>query len=345
MSNAERVVTSPSALDYERMMSMVAGYWVTQIVRAAAVFNLADHTAAGRCTAAEIAKEESADLDAMRRLLRSCASLGLLTTQDGKYYADTSLLRTLRADSPSSLRGFAVSQAAPGHWLPWGRFPEAVRSGAPQTHDAYGSTIFEYLARHGDEGGDFTVSMRNLSKMNGEEVARVLDTGGLGLALDVGGASGDLLHSVMLANPTLKGAVLDLAHVLPDAVAAATEKGLQDRFSVVEGDFFEEVPPADLYLLRYILHDWSDEQCVQILKNCRTSLAEGGRVAVVDHLIGKIGEPGVAPLMDMNMLVMLTGREREIEEFDALFAAAGLRRIRVIPAGNMALIEAVAADA
>jgi hypothetical protein len=128
---------------------------VTQIVRAAAVFNLADHTA-GRCTTAEIAKAESLDLDAMRRLLRSCASIGLVTTQDGECYAGTSLLETLRGDSPSSLPGFAVSQAAPGHWLPWGRFPEAVRSGTPQTHDAYGSTIFEYLAQHGDKGGAFT---------------------------------------------------------------------------------------------------------------------------------------------------------------------------------------------
>lgn len=142
--------------------------------------------------------------------------------------------------------------------------------------------------------------MWNLNKLNGEEVARVLDTEGVRFALDVGGASGDLLRFVMLANPKLEGAVLDLPHVLPDAVAAASEKGLQDRFSVVEGDFFEEVPPADLYLLRYILHDWSNEECVQILRNCRASLAEGGRVAVVDHLIGKIGEPGVAPLMDMN---------------------------------------------
>ena len=346
MSDVESAVTPPSAQDYERMMSMVTGYWVTQIVRAAAVLNLADHIGAGRSTAAEIAQAESADPDAMRRLLRSCASLGLVTTADGEHYAGTSLLETLRGDSPSSLRGFAVSQAAPGHWLSWGKFPEAVRSGAPQTNNAYGSNIFEYFAQpqNGDEARAFTESMRNLSKPNGEEVARVLDTEGVTLALDVGGAGGDLLHSVMLANPKLEGAVLDLPHVLPAAVAAASEKGLQDRFSVVAGDFFKEVPPADLYLLRYILHDWSNEECVQILKNCRASLTEGGRVAVVDHLIGKIGEPGIAPLMDMNMLVMLTGREREISEFDALFAAAGLRRLRVTPVGNMSLIEAVADD-
>jgi hypothetical protein len=325
------------------MMSMITGYWVTQVVRAAATFSLADHMAEGRSTAQEIAKAESTHPDATRRLLRTCASLGLLTSRDGVHFAATSLLETLRKDSPNSLHGFAVSQAAPGHWQPWGQFPEAVRDNTPQTHSVYGASIFDYFADHLDEAAAFTSSMTNLGRLSGTEVARVLDTDGVGLALDVGGASGDLVHSVMLANPKLRGAVLDRPHIIPDAVEAACAKGLGDRFTVVGGDFFEEIPPADLYLLRYILHDWNDEQCVRILSNCGASLTEGGRVVVVEHLIGRTGEPGIAPLMDMNMLVMLPGRERDVDEFDALFAAAGLRRVRVTPVGAMAVIEAVAA--
>jgi hypothetical protein len=118
---------------------------------------------------------------------------------------------------------------------------------------------------------------------------------------------------------------------------------LAERFTLVGGDFFEEVPAADLYVLKYILHDWDDDSCVRILKNCRSSLVEGGRVVVVDHLVGRIGEPGLAPLMDVNMLDMTGGREREMSEFDALFAAAGLRRVKVSPAGAFAVIEAVSA--
>jgi hypothetical protein len=343
MAIPEQSVTA-GAQEYERMMSMITGYWVTQVVRAAAAFNLADHVAEGLSTAPEIAKVESTDPDATRRLLRACASLGLFTSQDGVHFAGTSLLETLRKDSPNSLHGFAVSQAAPGHWQPWGQFPQAVRENSPQTHAVYGSSIFEYFAEHLDEAEAFTSSMTNLGRLGGIEVARVLDTEGVRLAVDVGGASGDLVHSVMLANPKLKGAVLDRPHVVPDAVEAARSKGLGDRFTVVAGDFFEEVPPADLYLLKYIMHDWNDEQCVRILSNCRESLAEGGRVAVIEHLIGKTGEPGIAPLMDMNMLVMLPGRERDVDEFDALFAAAGLRRTKVAPVGAQSIIEAVAAD-
>jgi hypothetical protein len=148
---------------------------------------------------------------------------------------------------------------------------------------------------------------------------------------------------MMKANPELRGGVLDLPHVVLAAAEAAQAAGLKERFTTVGGNFFEEIPPADLYVLKYILHDWEDDSCVRILKNCQASLVEGGRVAVVDHLVGEIGQPGIAPLMDMNMLDMTGGKEREMSEFDALFAAAGLRRVKVSSAGAFAVIEAVAA--
>ncbi|MFJ7075616.1 methyltransferase [Streptomyces sp. NPDC098781] len=332
------------ARDHQRMMGMVTGYWVTQIVRAAALYNLADHLASGTNTPEAIADAESTDPDATRRLLRTCASLGLMTSQDGVHFTGTSLLGTLRKDAPNSLHHFAVSQSAPGHWLPWGRFPEAVRTGEHQVTAAHAdASIFDYFARRPEEASLFTESMTNLSVAAAGDIAAVLDTEGVKLALDVGGAAGHVVRAMMKADPELHGGVLDLPHIVPAAAEAARADGMAERFTVVGGDFFEEVPPADLYVLKYILHDWDDDSCVRILKNCASSLLEGGRVVVVDHLVGAVGEPGLAPLMDMNMLGMTGGRERETAEFDALFAAAGLRRVKVSTAGAFAVIEAVPA--
>jgi hypothetical protein len=145
---------------------------------------------------------------------------------------------------------------------------------------------------------------------------------------------------MMRANPEHNGGVFDLPHIVPAAAEAAEAEGLAGRFTTVGGNFFESVPPADLYVLKYILHDWEDADCVRILRNCRAQLADGGRIAVVDHLVGEPGQPGLAPLMDMNMLDMTGGRERQLTEFDALFTAAGLRRVNVTPAGAFAVIEA-----
>ena len=327
------------------MMGMVTGFWVTQTVRAAALYNLADHLAAGTDTAEAIAEAESTDPDATRRLLRTCASLGLMTSEDGRHFTGTSLLSTLQQDDPRSLRHFAISQAAPGHWLSWGRFPDAVRTGRHQVTAAHGeANIFDYFARHLDEASFFTEAMGNLSRADALDIAAVLDTKDTALAMDIGGAGGDVVRAMMRANPELTGGVFDLPHIVPAAEQAAKSEGLGGRFTAVGGDFFESVPAADLYVLKYILHDWDDASCVRILRNCRASLVSGGRIAVVDLLVGEIGQPGLAPLMDMNMLGMTGGREREIAEFDSLFTAAGLRRVKVSSAGAFAVIEARPVD-
>ncbi len=332
------------AQDYWRMTTMVTGYWMTQIVRAAAAFNLADHLAAGIDTPEAIAAAESTNLDATRRLIRACASLGLVTSVDGEHFTGTSLLSTLHKDDPNSMRGMALAQAAPGHWLSWGRFPDAVRNGERQIRAAHGDydTIFDYYANHLDEARHFTEAMSNLSAAAAIEVAKVIDTQDVNFALDIGGANGEVVRAMMRANPDLRAGVFDLPHVVPDAEAAARKDGLNDRFTTVGGDFFESVPPADLYMLKYILHDWDDDNCVRILKNCRASLQEGGRLVAIDYLVDELGTPGLPTLMDMNMLVMTNGKERGIEEFDQLFDAAGLRRTSVGQAGQFAVIETAA---
>ncbi len=325
------------------MMTMVTGFWVTQIVRAAAVFNLADHLVAGVDTPDTIAAAEGTDVDATRRLIHTCASLGLVTSADGVHFTGTSLLSTLLRDDPNSLRGMALAQAAPGHWLPWGRFPDAVRSGDRQISAAHGEaeTIFDYYAGHLEEAEVFTEAMSNLSAAAAAEIAKVVDTRDVDYALDVGGANGEVVRAMMRANPALRGGVFDLPHIVPDAATAARRDGVQERFTTVGGDFFESVPPADLYVLKFVLHDWDDETCIRILKNCRAALREGGRVVTIDYLVGDLGVSGAPTLMDMNMLVVTGGRERNVDGFDELFAAAGLRRTSVAHAGPVAVIETV----
>jgi SAM-dependent methyltransferase len=177
------------------------------------------------------------------------------------------------------------------------------------------------------------------------EAARVIDTAGIGIAADIGGAAGALLHALLRANPGLAGIVLDRPNVVPDAVALAERAGLGRRVRAVGGDFFEAVPAADLYLLKFILHDWNDDACIRILRSIARAIRPGGRVVVIEMLLGAVGEPDTrAPLMDLDMMVLAPGRERTLGEFQHLFAAAGLGFTRVIPAnGPMSFIEAVKA--
>ena len=326
----------------DRMMQLITGHWMAQIVRAVAHYSIADELAKGPATAADIAARQGANPDGMFRLLRACASAGLVAGDAKGRFSSTGLLDTLRGDAPGSLRNTALNRTGPGHWLPWGKFVEAVRTGERQTLSALGKEVWEYLASTPDEAAVFAKAMGESSALLAEDATRLIDTRAIRVAADIGGAAGALVHALMEANPDLEGILFDLPNIIPDGVAAAERRGLGKRFSAIGGDFFNGVPKADLYLLKYILHDWDDASCICILKNCAQAMHQGGRVAVIEQPLGEMNEPGSAPLMDLNMMVMLTGRERSVSQYRELFAASGLRLAKVTPTtGSLVIMEAV----
>ena len=326
------------------MMQLITGSFASQVVRGFAELSVAEALAGGPARAAEVAAAIGTRAEATTRLLRAGVALGLVTTDDEARFSPTPLLATLRRDAPGSLRGLAVALASPGTWLPWGRFVAAARTGERQTVAALGVDYFEYLARNPGEAEAFTAGMDGVTASLAGEVAKVISARSTSVAADIGGATGALLHALLAANPGLRGIVFDRPEVVPAAAAAAGRAGLSDRVAVVAGDFFEAVPEADLYLLKWILHDWDDMACVRILENCRRAMRPGGRVVVVELRLGGLDDPGPAALMDLNMMVMLTGRERTVEEYGALLSAARLRLARAealeTPLGPWSVLEA-----
>jgi hypothetical protein len=193
-----------------------------------------------------------------------------------------------------------------------------------------GSEIFEYYGKHPEEGSAFSAAMDGLSALVAREVAENVDTRGIQRVIDVGGARGTLVSAVLAANAALSGVVLELDHVVGVARGAIAAAGLAGRCEVVAGDFFRSVPEGDLYLLKQILHDWNDEECGTILANCAKGMRSGGRIVIVEQIVPEDGAPSFATLMDLNMLVMLPGRERTLREYDALLTSVGLRVERVL---------------
>lgn len=326
------------------MWDMITAYRISQLVRTAAILSLAEHCAAGPITAAGVAEAESADPVGVARFLRACAAIDLVRYHEASGTFDgTALLDVLRRDAEGSQWGFAMSLPAPGHWRPWGDLPDAVKTGKNQTARSIGGDAFQYYAKHPEEAAPFFVGMSGMSAVAGAEAARLIDTSKAQTAVDVGGATGTLLHDLMAINPDLRGIVYDVPDVVRQAEQAAAELGLTDRVSAVEGDFFTSVPAGgDIYLLRYILHDWEDESCVRILRRCREAMTPDAKLYVLEMILGPIGdEDKVVPLQDLNMLAVLHGRERSVAEFDQLLTAAGLRRTDLIETESaMSIIEA-----
>jgi hypothetical protein len=311
------------------LLQLINGHWAAQTVRAMASLRIAEHVSAGARTAKAVSVLESSDEDATFRLMRAAAALGLLTCNAKGEFAVTALGDLLREGVSGSLRAAALARSGPGVWDGLGLLPQAVRAGTSRLEETTGGDIFDYFAVNGEAGQTFARAMSDLSAQVAEDAVALLSPGEASRVVDVGGSNGALVLALLRAHPDMSGQVLDLPHVMEGAMAAAMEAGLQDRFSAVAGDFFESVPPADYYLLKWVLHDWPDHECVQILGNCRKAGGRGARMLVIESLISEVGSPDPVALFDMNMLAVTGGKQRSLAEFDELFAASGWRRAAV----------------
>lgn len=313
------------------MMQMITGYWVSQVVATLAQLDVADAIAEGKTTVDAIASRAKADPGAMSRLLRTAASLGIVKRDAEGRFSTTPLGDTLRSGVPGSMRGMAIAETAPGHWLPWGKLADAVRTGERQTKAVLGQEIFEYYAANPKEGHDFDLAMSGFSSLLAPGIAAAIEVAQGARIADIGGSQGDLLTTLLAAHPGTSGVLLDLPSVIVRAKDRIAQLGLSDRVELVGGDFFASVPSADVYLMKHILHDWDDAQCTSLLGHCAKAMKPGGRVLVIELVLPDTDQPGLPPLMDMNMLVMLPGKERTQGEYAKLFEAAGLELSRAIP--------------
>ena len=313
------------------MTSMITGYWITQVIHAAAVYSFADHLGEGRLTAAELASREGLDPLATRRLLKACVALDLAVDNADNTFSPTPLLGTLSKEAAGSLRGLALALPAHHIWATWGRLAQSIKSGRPQAEAALGMPIWDYLASQPEDEKQFVGAMVSAAAAPSIEVARIIAPREGDVIADIGGASGTLLHAILNVHPAARGIVFDRPNIAPHAIDAARQAGLENRIDVTGGDFLVSVPEADILLLRYILHDWDDDTSIRILRSCRRALRPGGRVAIVERLYDGISAE--LALMDLNMLVSLGGRERNLGEFDALLTIANLRRTKVTQTG------------
>ena len=323
---------------------MITGYFKSQIVRTLATLSIADWLAKGPASLGHLVEKTGADADGLERLLRAAVTLGFVVYAEGQYCA-TARLEVLREDhAPVSLKYWAISLAGPGHWGPWGRFPEAVKTGAVQSTAALGLSLFEHFAANPQEAADFMRFMQASSESVQAEVLRLVDLSGATCAVDVGGGNGALLCALAQANPHLKGVVYDLPHSRDAGLAFADARGLADRITIESGDFFASVPAGDVYLMKWILHDWDDSACIKILSNCRRAIAGQGRLVLVEYRLGEMSDPGRGALTDLNMLTLTGGRERTPAQYGQLLDAAGFRLESVKPTVTLFdILEAVAA--
>jgi hypothetical protein len=328
------------------LLQALMGKFVSKALSVAADLGVADHMQEQPTPVEELARQVGAEAGALYRLLRGLAAAGFFVEGPGRSFALTPVSRLLRSDLPESLRAMARWINEESSWRAWGQLEYSVRTGKPSFDEVHGAQAFDYFARHPRSGQIFNEAMSGFTAMTGHAVAEAYDFSGIRQLVDVGGNLGALLSSVIARFPTVQGTLFDLPEVVKTAPAALEHFPHKNRIELVAGSFFEGVPKgADAYIMKAIIHDWSDEDCVRILRNCREAMEEGGRVLIVEQIITDKPEAVASKLLDLEMLVMTHGgRERTEAEFTALLTAAGFRLSRIVPTRSpVAVIEAVPA--
>jgi hypothetical protein len=326
------------------MFQLLTGMFIGGAVAVLAQLGVPDLLEGGAKSAEELAPQINADPDALYRLMRATASVGVLCeSPDGKF-CQTPLSAVLRTNANPSLRAFAAQHALEWHALGWANLEYCVRTGKQALDKIYGMPIFQYFEQHPELSELFNQSMSNLSSIDGPAVADAYSFDGTHSIVDVAGSHGFLLATILARHPRMKGVLYEVPHVVAGAKNGPL-KPVLDRCTFSSGDMFSSVPAgADAYIMKHIIHDWPDDLCVRILQACRKGVNPGGKLLVVDNVIQPGNDFAPGKFLDLQMLIFPGGRERTEKEFRELFALSGWQLTRVIPtAAPESIVEGIPA--
>jgi hypothetical protein len=334
--------------NYETVVDVILGRWKSQILYTGVKLGIFESIGTIPKRASEIAKELKLDASLSYRLLRALASIGFLNEKDDQNFSITPLGELVRKDHPQTLRGVILLEEGPEHYAIWKHLANMVRDGKQDGFiREFGLRIFDYIPQNPAYAEVFNYAMSSYSATHTKLVLEALksyDFSNIRSLCDIGGGHGHLVCNILREHPQLQGTVLELESTIKNKDLLWSDKlGMEDRCKYLAGDMFWEVPSSDAYIMKMILHDWNDEECVKILSNIQKASPAGGRVLIVEHVVPGPEVPHFSKLFDIHMMCALTGRERTEKEYTELLEKAGLQYVQTHypPSKTIGVIEGI----
>ena len=308
--------TSPS----QQLDQMITGYWTSQAIYAAAKFGIADLLTDGPRTVEQLAEASSTNSDALYRLLRALASIGIFSEISPKEFSLPPLAEPLRSDVDGSKRALAL-MSGNEQFRAWGEIAYSIQTGNSAFDKVFGKPIFDYLSETPEMARIFDAAMTGIHGRETGDVLDAYDFSGVEVLADIGGGNGSNITSILQQYPAMKGVLFDLPYVVDRARERVEAAGVSNRCQLIEGNFFESVPEgADAYLMRHIIHDWDDEKSLTILRNCHSAMPANSKLLVVESVIPPGNERFAGKFLDLVMLLIPGGKERTEAEFPKLLS-------------------------
>ncbi len=281
-----------------------------------------------------LARETGTHASALLRVLRALAGGGVLCEVDDGEFALAPVGTHLGRDAPDSLRNWVLMY----HEVVLPAFREllhTVKTGDSAFEHVTGSELFPYFAKHPKIGATFDRAMTVETAHIARAVLYAYDFSGFRKIVDVGGSNGTLLAAILQAHPDMQGVLFDRSRVIEAAGRALKSAGVSDRAECVGGSFLKSVPAGcDAYILKNIIHDWNDEQAVEILSNCRSAMEDNGKILLVERLLQDEHAASMEAICaDLDMLVLggaNSARERTRAQYEALCRSADCELTGVI---------------
>ena len=329
LQNIPNKVTPPPF----RLMQIGSAFWQSRVLYVAARLDIADILGDERLAVDQIATRVSAEPDAIYRLLRMLAAMGIFDEVSPRVFANNRLSAPLREDRSDSVRAMILMHNSDEMSRPWyEQLEKCVREGGVPFTLAHGKELYSYMDGHAEFDALFSRAMDSVEALSGDSFARDFDWGHFERVIDIGGSKGSKSLTILKRHSHLKALVVDRAQVIRDAEqhwAGREAPALLARLCFQAGDLLESVPTAtsgkDIYLLSGVLHGFDDETCVKALLNlARACGGTGARIALMELVMAECGADLTAAAFDMQMFMGTRGRERTLAEWSRLFDMSGL---------------------
>jgi len=323
-----------------QLMQFIVGKWISKPIYVAAELGIADMLAEGSKSIEEIAQISQAHAPSLYRMMRALASVGIFIETEDKRFELTPMAECLKT---GAMRSIALMFNSDWSDKAWGYFMDSVKTGGTAFEKAHGMPVSDWLEENPRAAEVFNEANAVKAVNSHRAIVDVYDFSDIHTLTDVGGGTGALMAEILIANPLMNGVVADIPSVIQKAREIIRTRGLEDRCEAVECDFFKSIPSgSDAYLMSNILHDWSDEQCHIILKNCHKAMKAESKLLIVEMVVPSGNQPSIAKLLDLEMLVTTGGCERTEKEFKILLKTSGFKLSRTIDTKeSISIIEGI----
>jgi len=325
------------------LYSLLNSHVMSRLIYAVAKTGIPDLLKDNQLDYKELAERANVYPRSLYRVMRTLSSVNVFSEMEDGVFRLSDIGQLLRTDIPESQHALAVLMWEPWWRQGWDDLFYSLQTGKVAFDHIHGRGLFEYLKQNPEAAELFNKAMTSFTVQETKAILDAYDFSGFKKVVDIGGGQGKLLASLLKKYPSMNGVLLDLPMALDSAKRLIDQEDLSERCELVSGDFFKSFSlSGDVYILKSVIHDWSDEQAISILKNCRGSINKENRLLIIERIIPPGNKPSPAKIMDIVALVNLGGQERTLSEYEGLLKSSSFKLNRVINTNSaMSIIEGI----